>query len=358
MDVITFGANEKGQLGSGDQQQRNDLSFTIPQHKFKSISSGGFHNIALKEDGSVYAWGYGNNGQLGGGNTEDRSTPTLVEGVKGVQIAAGQLHSLVLTDEGKLMGFGDNAYGQLAQGVDDDFMRDVPTVINIEKSVKNIHVGGYYNIVETVDGEYYGWGANNGALGIGNSDQKRVPTKIEELSNKNVKKITTGSGHCLYLTQDGKVHGTGYNRQGQLGLGDKDKSMVKNNFSPTFEFLSVKDIIAAGNSTLCVTEGGELFVCGQNAQGELSLDDRTNRNVPTRLELPEPVEKVWGNSGSSHFFVKLNSGKIFACGRNEKGQRGVSNNEKSLVPEEVVGLEGKNVSEIVCGSHHTMVVVV
>lgn len=94
--VIAWGSNDKGQLGLGDKIGRNDLSsrLIIP---FKDISSGGFHNIAITENGSVYVWGYGYNDQLGLGNNQDRLEPTFLEGMNAVQVAAGQIHSLLLT---------------------------------------------------------------------------------------------------------------------------------------------------------------------------------------------------------------------------------------------------------------------
>jgi alpha-tubulin suppressor-like RCC1 family protein len=61
------------------------------------VSAGFHHNLALRDDGSVWAWGWNAYGQLGDGTTTDRLAPTRVPGASGApSVAAGGVHTLSL----------------------------------------------------------------------------------------------------------------------------------------------------------------------------------------------------------------------------------------------------------------------
>jgi alpha-tubulin suppressor-like RCC1 family protein len=81
------------------------------------VAAGRYHSLALKADGSVYAWGYNGNGELGLGDLNDRSTPTLVSGLSGMtKVAAGRYHSLALASDGTVYAWGFNGDGELGDG--------------------------------------------------------------------------------------------------------------------------------------------------------------------------------------------------------------------------------------------------
>jgi alpha-tubulin suppressor-like RCC1 family protein len=241
----------------------------------------------------------------------------------------------------------------------------VPTPIELlaDKTFEDIFVGGYFNIVKTgthnvhitnhkVDGEYYGWGANSGALSIGDTDQKTVPQLINDFKDKKIKKLSAGNSHCLCLLEDGQVYAWGFNRAGQLGLGDF-KNVANMTLVTALKDLQVADVFTAANSSLCLTQDGQIYVWGSNMQGELGLGDKKHRNTPTLLPFESPVKKVWASSSSSHWFVQLENEKIFGIGRNDKGQLGTADGTK-FVPVELPELQGK-VTNISAGSHHTFV---
>jgi alpha-tubulin suppressor-like RCC1 family protein len=98
MNIAAWGANDKGQLGVGDKALRKDLdSRVLIDVELRSISSGGFHNVAIANDDQVYVWGYNFYNQLGLDDNEDRLKPTAIDQTKAIQTGAGQLHSLILT---------------------------------------------------------------------------------------------------------------------------------------------------------------------------------------------------------------------------------------------------------------------
>jgi len=135
--VWSWGVNNKGQLGNNVatkysapplqvKAQLGDLS------GMKAIAGGSAHCLALKADGTVWAWGWNSNGQLGDGSTSDRSTAAAVKGgkklgtfLKNVKaIAAGGTatilqpsggHTLALVAQGEVFGWGWNVKGRARQ---------------------------------------------------------------------------------------------------------------------------------------------------------------------------------------------------------------------------------------------------
>lgn len=117
-EVYSFGRNEYGQLGQGDWTKKFVPTKIEGLSGVKAISAGQIHSLALLESGEVYSFGSGIMGQLGyGTGGTNNSTPTKIEGLTGVKaIAAGSDYSLVLLETGEVYSFGGNHQGQLGHG--------------------------------------------------------------------------------------------------------------------------------------------------------------------------------------------------------------------------------------------------
>src|SRR5665213_1602411 len=90
-----------------------------------SIAAGASHSLALKNDGTVWAWGDNGAGELGDGTTTQRNTPLQVSGLTGVvAVAAGHFHSLAVKSDGTVWAWGDNNSGDLGDGT--TTQRDTP----------------------------------------------------------------------------------------------------------------------------------------------------------------------------------------------------------------------------------------
>jgi alpha-tubulin suppressor-like RCC1 family protein len=182
-------------------------------------------------------------------------------------------------------------------------------------------------------------------------DQRNVPVLIEAFKDKQIKKLAVGNAHCLGLTEQGQIYGWGFNRNGQIGTSDF-KNRPSMELITALKDIEVSDVFVMGNSSLCFTKDGQIYVWGSNMSGELGLGDKKHRNVPTILPFEAPVKKVWASSGAAHWFVELENGKIFGVGRNDRGQLG-NDQRSTLAPVEMTGLEGKKVTTITSGSHHS-----
>src|SRR5439155_4452465 len=186
-------------------------------------------SLALDDQGHVWAWGANDSGQLGNGaidtDTVERDTlPARLEGLdRVVAVSAGSSHSLALRDDGTVWAWGANRRGQLGIGADSRSLRPAH-VLGLD-AVRAISAGGAFSLALRDDGTVWAWGRNDfGQLGSGTRVDSPVPLPVPELDG--VVAIDAGGftddysrpgGHSLALKGDGTVWAWGWNQYGQLG---------------------------------------------------------------------------------------------------------------------------------------------
>ena len=143
------------------------------------VAAGENHTLCITTDGSLFAWGGNDRGQLGVGDTETTSTPTMVTGLQGKQVAhvaAGhwQSHTFCVTTDGSVFTWGASDHGKLGLG-DDDYDRLVPVLVRGElqnKAVVQVATGDQHSACATEDGSVCTWGSNeHGQLGQEDVDE-------------------------------------------------------------------------------------------------------------------------------------------------------------------------------------------
>ena len=308
----------------------------------KAVAAGGAHSLVLTEEGDVYSFGWGESGQLGHGNTEDRGVPTKIEGLPAMKaVAAGAKYSLVLTTDGTVYSFGGNEYGQLGHG--DTADRSVPTRVEGLPKVKAIAAGGHHFLALTEEGELYACGAGGrGQLGLGDTESRSVPTRIEGLTG--VRAIAAGNAHSLALLEDGALYAFGRGKEGQLGVWGE----------------AISDPFAFSRD-----DYETLF----SVFWEESEAERADRLTPVRVAGLAGVKAI--AAGLQHSLVILDDGTVYAFGSNEFGQLGhsllfVAPFAPSPVPQRLLKMyladEGGEGTAILpvraasAGHHHTLVV--
>jgi alpha-tubulin suppressor-like RCC1 family protein len=185
------------------------------------------HTMALKKDGSLWAWGNNENGQLGVSTSPSypiRKEPTRVgTDSDWAQISIGNSYSLALKTDGSLWAWGLNG-GWLGDGT--RTTRWVPTRIGTDTDWKSISVGQSHVVALKTDGSLWAWGKNEyGQLGDGTTTTRLVPTRIG--TDNNWKMASAGAYHTLALRQDGKLWGWGQNFFYQLSYGPKPEYSVE-----------------------------------------------------------------------------------------------------------------------------------
>ncbi|NMC00696.1 MAG: hypothetical protein GYA35_10490, partial [Thermoanaerobaculaceae bacterium] len=207
-----------------------------------AITGGYYHSLALKSDGTVWAWGHNNYGQLGDGTTTDRLTPVQVQNLTNiVAIAGGSSHSLALKSDGTVWAWGYNNYGQLGDGTTTN--RLTPIQVQNLTNIVAITGGGSHSLALKSDGTVWAWGYNRyGQLGDGTTTNRYVPIQVQNLTN--VIAIAGGGSHSLALKSDGTVWAWGRNNYGQLG----DGTTTARNTPVQVQNIANVNSVAAGNS--------------------------------------------------------------------------------------------------------------
>ena len=314
LDVGTYNVYAVAYDKAKNDKQSDTIEVEVQiKLKFQQISAGKYHSLGIDMNGSLWAWGYNGNGRLGDGTTNAKKVPTKItiegeENKKWKQISAGGSHSLAIDEDGNLWSWGLNSKGQLGIGTNDDKL--VPTKITIEeeqnKKWKQVSAGDQYSLAIDEDGNLWSWGYNhNGELGDGTTGEKNVPTKItiEGEENKKWKQIYAGYDHSLVIDENDNLWSMGYNAYGQLGDGTiKDKHVPTKITVAEKTNITWKQVSAGDDHNLAIDTEGNLWVWGNNTYGQLGDGTTGNKNVPTKITIEGEENKKWKqvSAGGSH----------------------------------------------------------
>lgn len=414
-DLYSFGANFSGQLGLGDTDERlSPVKIDAFGDPVKMISAGDLHNLVLLENGDVHAFGSDSVSQLGlpfPGESFEPS-PVHVHTLPGTTeaVAAGGMHSLFLLENGDLYSAGSNIFGQLGQGHSSG-QWSLAAVVDLPQNIRPVTLaaGGTHSLVLLENGSLYTFGNNqNGQLGHGDNDDRIAPEKVVWFDEQNItiKGIAAGAAHSLVLG-GGRVYAFGFNLQGELGIADTHNRDVPTRIR---EFSGAERVVAGGHvslvlggefvpvtpavysfgagvhgrlghgdsddrhvptpilnfpfestvksvsgewaHSLALLDNGDVYAFGAGGSGRLGLGDQTSRSVPVRIEtLPGPAKAI--AAGRAHSLVLLDNGDIYAFGANGRGQLGLGDNDNRTHPEKIDALS--NGKAIAAGNHYSLV---
>lgn len=192
--VWTWGWNFRGQLGDGTT---DDSKIPIMVRDIKdviAVSAGQHHTVVLKKDGTVWVWGWNDSGQIGNGTTvPDKYLATEVKGLTGVKaIGAGGSHTIALKKDGSVWAWGANEYGQLGDGT--SVPKSVPSRIEAIPDVYNIAAGMNQTVALKSDGTLWAWGWG---LKTGQRQEKFTPARISGIVG--ITEIAAGMYHIVAL---------------------------------------------------------------------------------------------------------------------------------------------------------------
>lgn len=308
----------------------------------------------------MFCWGDGSSGQFGL-NFENVSVPTAgnIFSDKVTEITCGEQHTLFLTVDGRILSCGRNSKGQLGRQKNRD--SKLPAPVEGLGAVVSVACGQDHSVAVCASGQVYSWGAGGeGQLGIGLTTVSKVPrprpVPIPSPLPITVIQVACGNSHSLALTKGGQVFSWGFNSHGQLGLGKEVALQPIPALVRSLIGVPVTQVAAGGTHTLALTLPGLVYCCGANKAGQLGLnrvDEKGRFNI-----CAVPALRVLGVSfiscGEAHSAVLTKGGQVFTFGEGSQGQLGHNASANELLPKLVEGMDGL-VSQIACGSHHTLV---
>ncbi len=304
--VVAWGQNGAGQLGDGSRKHRRAPVSVRDLTDITAIAAGPGHSLALTSSGGVFAWGSIQWGELGRANAPV-PVPGLDSGV--VAIAAGDNHSLALRGDGAVVAWGLGAAGLL--GIDNIPDRPV-SVPGLERNIIAIAAGLYHSLALSADGTVLAWGmAGTDGLGeFGPVDLSRPPSvsgpaPVEGLP-ADIQAIAAAHEHNLALTSDGAVLAWGQGIFGQLGDGASENRYPAVQVSGLSA--GVRAIAAGRSCSFAIRDDGALLSWGLNREGQLGDGDTTDRSVPG------PVPALRGVAAVSRRLALMDEGSVRAWG--------------------------------------------
>jgi alpha-tubulin suppressor-like RCC1 family protein len=317
-----WGRDDNGQLGDGTTDGNvNSSPVQVGTDTWRSIAASQYHSLAVRTDGTLWAWGFNGDSQLGDGTTTQRAVPTQIGSLTTWRsVAAGSfaLHGVAIRTDGTLWAWGRNVNNQLGNGT--ATVSRSPVQIGSATTWKQAVVGPTYTVALRTDGTLWGWGNNDyGQLGDGSTTNQATPAQMGTVTTWQA--LSTGNYHTLALRTDNSVWAFGWNSDGQLGSPDAPNPL---HATPTQVGTALDWAAAAVGSdfTVATKTTGELLSWGENISGQLGQGSALKMILPT----PAPVAgaATWqrGSAGLRHGAGIRSDGSLWGWGQNGNGQTG------------------------------------
>ncbi|MCL2698734.1 MAG: hypothetical protein FWE68_00305, partial [Defluviitaleaceae bacterium] len=225
-----WGRNTSGELGDGTTT--NSPAPVKVMDDVTAVSTGWSHTMAIKTDGSLWAWGHNEFGQLGDGTTTRRLAPVKVMDDV-VAVSAGSNHTMAIKTDGSLWAWGCAFFGKLGEGTGNTAgFRVIPA--KVMDGVSAVYAGYSYTMAIKTDSSLWAWGNNIGNNIMDSLDKRDIPVKVMDgviaisvgggntatgLTAGNVVTLTRDEAYAMAIRTDGSLWAWGYNRWGKIGDG-------------------------------------------------------------------------------------------------------------------------------------------
>ena len=350
-----WGYNTKGTVGDNSVVFRSS-PVQIPGTTWEKLPHQGFKYIqqvksAIKEDGTLWSWGYdAGSGHIGAGTRSvDYSSPVQIEGggtnwssVSHAYYAGGAIKT-----DGTLWTWGSNSTGQLGlnQAPSPGTSRSSPTQVpgTTWRSIS----GKQYGMWATrTDGTLWGWGAGGfGELGQNNETHYSSPTQIPgtDWTTK-----VSSSRYTAAIKTNGTMYVWGVNSQGNLGLNDRTHRSSPTQL-PGTTWAKVSTSANDQEFMVAIKTDGTLWAWGKNPYGQLGQNNTTLYSSPVQVGSDTTWSKI--DAGTSSWGAIKTDGTLWMCGLNNQGDLGQNTATYYSSPVQIPGTEWIEVSAHRQGYH-------
>ena len=332
--LYAWGRNTRGQLGDNTTIYRSSPVQVGALTTWARAATGRLHSAAVKTDGTLWTFGYNQVGMIGDNTTIYRSSPVQVGALTTwYQLTAGRFHTVATKTDGTLWTFGYNGSGQL--GDNTILNRSSPVQVGALTTWSQVAGGHYHTLAIKTNGTMWSWGSNNNAQ-LGQNDinaDRSSPTQIGALTTWS--KVKAGSYFNIALKTDGTLWTWGANNRGQIG----DNTVYRRS-SPVQIGADTNwsQISASNGGNRAIKTNGTLYGWGFNTQGE-SVSDGTVEPRSSPVQVGTYVE-AWSkiSAGSNISLATKADGTLWAFGYNGQGDLGVNDRVNRSSPVQVGAL--------------------
>ena len=291
----TWGDGGDGNLGDLQVNDRSSPVMIANGKTWKSIGGSNYYygcSAAIDDNDHLFVWGLNDRGQLGLEDQNDRSSPIQMGGKTWSQVSSSAYSMGAIDTDGKLWMWGDGGYGALGLNSTEDYSS--PVQVGADTDWMQIACGYHYTMAIKNDGTLWAWGeGNNGKLGLGSEDDYSSPVQVGSDTDWN--KVATCDNHSAALKEDGSLFVWGRNNNGQLGQGDEIDT------SSPVQVSGIWTNIACGERHTAAIKSSTLWTWGANGDGQLGDG--------TEVDKSSPVQTLMNFSG----WTSVSAGYATAC---------------------------------------------
>ncbi len=308
-------------LGLNGNTANQNLPIQIgTANDWMTVSAGGNHSLAVKTNGTLWAWGSGILGQLGNGafNNATWTVTQLGTATNWLKVSAGSEFSLAIKNTGTLWSWGLNNTGQL--GIGNTINQNIPIQVGTSNTWSEIDAGNQHSLAIDNLGFVWAWGNNTfGQLGNGSNTSSLSPIQI--ISFGGWTDISAGFDHSLFINGAQFLFSCGNNTNGQLCDGTNTASNILIPATATGAQFRYIAISAGQTHTMAIRDDFTLWTSGFNNQGQLGLGNNTNVNALNQVGTGTNWFAI--SAGFVHSHALETTTDLWSTGRGLEGQLGV-----------------------------------
>ena len=311
-----WGYNHFGELGNGTIAIENAPVKIGTDTNWLFVSAGTgptAFSLAIKTDGTLWAWGNNQFGQLGDSSTINKLSPVKVgDDNDWVQVSAGYSHALGIKSNGTLWSWGNSAYFALGYGANygPTYHKNIPTQVGNLNTWLSVSAGDRYSLAVKTNGTTWGWGYNNGNPLGQNSNPTYVMTPTQRSYNANsILRTSAGAKHSFDVKTSNLIVFWGsnvYNTSGGTTCAGCPEYYVS-------------DIDCGDNTTAIIKTDGTLWYSGVKLGYDSTIVQYANSFTQLGLDADFEHVSVGNQSGA----VIKNDGSMWTWGWNYWGQLGI-----------------------------------